>query len=374
LDVGLTTDQELLRDTTARFIEIECPLTRVRELSTGDRDAGPGYRRQAAELGWFAMLVAEEHGGGSISDNPVVDAAIIAAARGAQLQPGPFVGTNVVAYALSEAGDSDQREKVLAPLLSGEAAATWAAAGPAGGWDPGAGVHATARGGGFALTGSKTLVQDGATSDWILVTATTDTGLAQLLVTPDTPGVTVRQLDGLDVTRSFCTIDFDDAEVAASGVVGEAGDAANLVERQLDIASLLVVAESVGAMDHDFELATEYAKARIAFGRPIGSFQAVKHLLADTSLKLEMSKGVVAEAARAVGARRADASEIASMAKAFVGEHCIELAHNCWQVFGGIGYTWEHDQHLYLRRLTTDAALYGDAAWHRERICRLAGL
>jgi alkylation response protein AidB-like acyl-CoA dehydrogenase len=374
LDVGLTTDQELLRDTTARFIESACPLTRVRELSVGDRDAGPDYRQQAAELGWFAMLVAEEHGGGSISDNPVVDAAIIAVARGAQLQPGPFVGTNVVAHALSEAGDADQREKVLAPLLSGDAAATWAAAGPTGEWDPGAGVRAAARGGGFALSGTKTLVQDGDTSEWMLVTATTDAGVAQFLVTPDTPGVTVRRLDGLDVTRAFCTIGFDDAEVASTALVGDPGSAADLVDRQLQIASVLSTAESVGAMDHIFGLANEYARARIAFGRPIGSFQAVKHLLADTSLKVEMSKGVLAEAARAVGEHRADGAEHASMAKAFVAEHAIDLAHNCWQVFGGIGYTWEHDQHLYLRRLTTDAALYGDAAWHRERICRLAGL
>jgi alkylation response protein AidB-like acyl-CoA dehydrogenase len=374
LDVGLTSDQELLRDTTARFVETVCPLTRVRELSGGDRDAGPDYRRQAAELGWFAMLVAEEHGGGSISDNPVVDAAIIATVRGARLQPGPFVGTNVVAYALSQAGDAAQHEKVLAPLLSGEASATWAAAGPSGEWDAGAGVTAAERSGGFVLTGAKTMVHDGDTADWVLVTATTDAGVTQFLVTPDTPGVTARRLDGLDVTRSFSELRFDGAEVPASAVVGEPGGAAELVDRQLAIASVLLGAESIGAMDHDFSLAVEYSKARIAFGRPIGSFQAVKHLLADTSLMLEMSKAVVAEAARAVGAERDDGAEAASMAKAFVGDHCVELAHNCWQVFGGIGYTWEHDQHLYLRRLTTDAALYGDAAWHRERICRLAGL
>jgi alkylation response protein AidB-like acyl-CoA dehydrogenase len=235
-------------------------------------------------------------------------------------------------------------------------------------------VTAAERSGGFVLTGAKTMVHDGDIADWVLVTATTDAGVTQFLVTPDTPGVTARRLDGLDVTRSFSELRFDGAEVPASAVVGEPGGAAELVDRQLAIASVLLGAESVGAMDHDFSLAVEYSKARIAFGRPIGSFQAVKHLLADTSLMLEMSKAVVAEAARAVGAGRDDGAESASMAKAFVGDHCVELAHNCWQVFGGIGYTWEHDQHLYLRRLTTDAALYGDAAWHRERICRLAGL
>jgi alkylation response protein AidB-like acyl-CoA dehydrogenase len=146
------------------------------------------------------------------------------------------------------------------------------------------------------------------------------------------------------------------------------------VARPLQIACVLNVAEAVGAMDHDFEMAVQYSKDRIAFGRPIGSFQAVKHLLADTSLLLEMSKAMAESAAEAVGSGRSDASEVASMAKAFVSESAIQLAQSCFQSFGGIGYTWEHDQHLYLRRLTMDAALYGDASWHRERLCVLKGL
>ena len=115
---------------------------------------------------------------------------------------------------------------------------------------------------------------------------------------------------------------------------------------------MLTVAESIGAMDHDFEVAVQYAKDRTAFGRPIGSFQAIKHLLADTSLLLETSKAMALAAARAVGTGQPDAGEVASMAKAFVGDCAIDLAQNCFQIFGGIGYTWEHDQHLYLRRLT----------------------
>lgn len=373
MDLDLTSDQALLLQTTQRFIEATCPLTRVRELAEGDKDAGADYRRQAAELGWFAMLAADEHGGGSVSGNAVADAAIIAEARGAALQPGPFVGTNVVAFAVSAAGDADQQAKVLAPILAGDAVATWAAAGPGGDWTAGAGVQATAQGSGFVLSGTKTLVQDADRADWMLVTAATGTGVVQFLLAPDTPGVTVHRLDGLDLTRAFCSVSFDDVEVPASGVLGS-GDAAELADRQLQIAAALTVAESVGAMDHDFALALDYAKDRIAFGRPIGSFQAVKHLLADTSLALEMSKGVAVAAAKAVGAGAADAAEVVSMAKAFVGDAAIELAHNCFQVFGGIGYTWEHDQHLYLRRLTADAALYGDPAWHRERVCQLGGL
>src|SRR5262249_26460854 len=145
VDVDLSSDQELLFQTTSRFIESTCPLTEVRALSAGNRDAGPEYRRQAAELGWFAFLVPAAHGGRSGSGNGRLDAALVATARGAHLQPGPFVGTNVIAYALAAALDADtgtnDHAKVLARLVSGEETASWAAAGPAGDWDAGHGVN-----------------------------------------------------------------------------------------------------------------------------------------------------------------------------------------------------------------------------------------
>ncbi len=374
MDVDLTSDQELLVQTTNRFIESTCPLTAVRELSAGDSDAGPDYRRQAADLGWFAFLVPEAQGGGSVSGNGVLDAALVASARGAHLQPGAFVGTNVAAYALAADGANDDHAKVLARLVSGQDAASWAAAGPSGDWEAGAGVRAVPHRTGFTLSGHKTFVQDAGRVDWLLVTATTADGPGQFLLGSETPGIRVVARDGLDLTRRFGDVYFDDVEVPASAVVGAIGDPDAVVDRQLTLACILTVAESIGAMDHVFTLALDYAKSRIAFGRPIGSFQAVKHLLADTSVELEMSKAVAQTAATRAGTGCADAPSVASMAKAFVGDCGIDVAQNCFQVFGGIGYTWEHDQHLFLRRLTTDATLYGDAAWHRERVCRLAEL
>ena len=187
-------------------------------------------------------------------------------------------------------------------------------------------------------------------------------------------GISVAPKDSLDLSRQFGEVRFDRAEVAPSALVGVAGMATDLVSQQLATACVLTVAETVGAMNHDFEMALQYAKDRIAFGRPIGSFQAIKHLLADTSLALEMSKAMALAAAKAVGTTQPDGGAVASMAKAFAGDCGVELAQNCFQVFGGIGYTWEHDQHLYLRRITTDGSLYGDPAWHRERLCQLKGL
>ncbi len=380
MDIELTSEQELFVQTSERFIESTWPLSAVREHIDDGCDTGGDYRRKAADLGWFAMLVPEDLGGGSVSGNGVLDAALVAYVRGAVLQPGAFVGTNVVCHALAKAGTADQRCDVLPALVSGESAASWAvgesgSGAPMSGWsEMGSGAVARRQGDSYVLSGTSTLVQDADRSAWILVTAASAEGLVQMLVPAGTQGVHIGPMDGLDITRRFCQVAFEDAVVPDAAAVGEAGATADLVEQQLQIACVLTVAESVGAMDRDFGLALQYAKDRIAFGRPIGSFQAVKHLLADTSLMLEMGKALAWDAARAVGAGQPRSGESASVAKAFVGDCGIELAQNCWQVFGGIGYTWEHDQHLYLRRITTDAALYGDPAWHRERICQLGGL
>ena len=374
MQLDLTADQELLRSTAVRFMENAWPLAKLRQRAGTDAHLEPEYVRQAGELGWFAMLVPEELGGGSVSGAGLLDAAVVAEERGRLLQPGPFVPMNVVAWALSAAGDDRQRREVLPALVSGESLATWAVADAGGDWTPAGGVAAERSGGGFRLSGIKNLVQDAHIVDWILVTAATDAGPSQFLVPVETPGLSVARLDGLDLSRDLCQVQFRDVELPESALVGGMGRSTDLIEHQLDVAVSLTVAESVGAMDRDFEVVVEYAKARTAFGRPIGSFQAVKHLLADTALLVETSKSMAFAAGRAVQEGRQDASLVASMAKAFIGDSGIDVAQNCLQVLGGIGYTWEHDQHFYLRRLATDASLFGEPAWHRERVCRIFNL
>jgi alkylation response protein AidB-like acyl-CoA dehydrogenase len=373
VDIPLSTDQELLRATTERFIRESCPLQTVRELADSESGVGRDYLRQAGELGWFAMLVPEEYGGGSVSGAGLSDAAVVATERGRVLQPGPFVPTNVVADALVRAGSDDQRSKLLPALAAGESLAAWVVAGPTGGWEAGQAVRCEAGGQGFLLHGVGSLVQDAQLADFFLVTAASDEGVTQFLVPAGTPGMHVERLKSLDLTRRFYQVRFDGVEVPESALVGPPGGALDTVDRQLQVAVVLTVAEMIGAMDHDFNMALDYAKARTAFARPIGSFQAIKHLLADTSLQLEASKASADAAAAAVD-RGASGAEVASMAKAFVGDSAIDLAQACWQVFGGISYTWEHDQHLYMRRLTTDSMLYGEPSWHRERLCSLHGL
>jgi alkylation response protein AidB-like acyl-CoA dehydrogenase len=362
MDLALTAEQELLRETTVKFIDATCPLSRVRELADSGEGVDADYLAKAGELGWFAMLVPEHLGGGSISDSGIADAALVAEERGRFLQPGAFVEANVVAFALSEAGRTNHHSNVVPAIVTGEQLATWA-------WEPETRLRATIGDATVSLSGTAAAVQDADLAEHVLVTAASGRGVTQVLVPRGAPGLHVEPLDGLDLTRRLSRVHFHEVVLGADAIVGEPERGDLLVERQLQIALVLAVSESIGAMAQDFATALDYAKLRTAFGRPIGSFQAVKHQLADASMLLEMSLATATAAMKAVRDQAADAAEMASVAKAFVGDASIDVAQTCFQVFGGIGYTWEHDQHLYLRRLTADAARFGQPWWHRERLC-----
>jgi alkylation response protein AidB-like acyl-CoA dehydrogenase len=374
MELGLSSDQELLRETAARFIDTACPLSAVRRLIGSESGLPSGYIRGAGELGWFAPLVPEELGGGSVSGEGLRDLAIIAEERGRALQPGPFIGMNVAAAALAAAGTPEQQARMLPSICAGEVTAAWvfgdAVAGPA----PGAPVTATPHGGGFTISGRATPVPAAPGADWLLVSTDGKHGVSQFLVEATSPGITVTALEALDVTQRYGVVSFDEAVVPAASAIGHPGGSERDVEVQLQLACVLSTAETVGAMAALFELTRRYAIDRTAFGRPIGSFQAVKHQLADLSLALETSKAVTAAAVRAVQDDRKEAGEIVSMAKSWVADAGIDLAQGCAQVFAGIGFTWEHDLHLFLRRITMNGVLFGQPDWHRERICQAHGL
>jgi alkylation response protein AidB-like acyl-CoA dehydrogenase len=373
VDEVVTDDQRAVLDATAQFIAKECPLSRLREGVHESAEFRVRYWKQAAELGWFSLLVPEAMGGGSASENGVLDAALIASVLGGALQPGPFVGTNIAAFAISVAGSDEQRDLLLPQLISGGASAVWAVD-CRGGGGPEAGVWATPTATGYELRGFKSLVQDASWATTILVTAASPEGPRQFVLPIDAPGITVRARRSLDLTRSFAEVKFDGTLARPTDRLQDSVPTAELVDRQLAIASVLTAAQAVGTAANDLALAVQYAKDRIAFGRPIGSFQAIKHLLVDCSLSSELGRATVFAAAEGLGSDDDVAVHAASMAKAFVSDTSIDIVQECTQVFGGIGLTWEHDQHFYVRRVTTDASLYGDAVWHRERLCQLAGL
>jgi alkylation response protein AidB-like acyl-CoA dehydrogenase len=367
----LTSDQELLRETTARFLDETVPPSELRRLRDDPAGFADGYWRRGAELGWTSLLVGEQHGGGSISGHPLVDLTLIAHEFGRRAAPGPLIDTSIVAAALSDAG-GDAHASALASLLSGEGIATWCF----GESRPNDRLGRIAleirrEGGDVVLSGVKRPVESAAQASHLLVTGRTENGLAQVLVPAATPGLTVAPMQSVDLTRRFSTVSFDRVRLPASAVVGELGRADAQVERQLRIALVLLAAESVGAMQSAFDMTVAWAADRYSFGRPLSSYQALKHRFADMKSWLEASHAIADAAAAAVDADASDAAELASSAKAYVGDYGAELLHDCVQLHGGIGVTFEHDLHLFLRRLTLDRALYGTPAEHRRRITDL---
>jgi alkylation response protein AidB-like acyl-CoA dehydrogenase len=370
MDLELTDDQQLYYETTVRFIETELPVARTRDLHDDPRGYDEKWLRNTAELGWFAMLVPEEHGGGSVSGHGVLDAAIVAEALGRYVQPGPFLPMNVAASAIADHGTDEQQAALLPGIVSGELVVTWAPLDVRGQWDLGAGLTAARDGDEIVLTGTRGFVQDAQTADELLVTASCDGQPLQLVV--PAASARIEPLTCLDLTRRMAEITFDGARVSVSSILGEkAGDA---LERQRQLAVVLGCAETVGALDAMFSMTVAYSKDRVAFGRPIGSFQALKHVMADVGYYLECCKAAAVEAAQAVDACADDAAEITAMAASYIGEHATEIAQQSLQVHGGIGYTWEHDLHLYMRRTRTNSTLYGEPAWHRKRLCEVHGL
>jgi alkylation response protein AidB-like acyl-CoA dehydrogenase len=373
VDLDLTPDQELLRDTTRKFLQTTVPLTAVRGLAENPDGFDRGWWLRGAELGWTSLLVDEGRGGGSVSEAGLRDLALVAEEMGAMVSPGPLLATNVVAQTLSREASEELASHVLPGLISGQSVAAWCVA------EPGRDISADGMtmqvhrdGADFILDGVKGPVEAGGQADWFLVTATAPEGLSQFLVPSSAPGLRITPLNGLDLVRRHAEIGFDGVRVPSSAVVGVLGGAAQSLEAQLQTALVLQCAEMVGATDRVFDFTVQYAFDRSSFGRALASYQALKHRFADMKLWLESAHAIAVDATRAVQSGAPDAGEVARIAKAYVGERCPELIQDCIQMHGGIGVTWEHDLHLYLRRVVVDRQTYGDPMQHRDQLAILA--
>jgi alkylation response protein AidB-like acyl-CoA dehydrogenase len=372
VDTDLSPDQTFFQKTTAEFLEAKLPTSAVRELRHSAAGFDRAYWKQGAGLGWTSLLVSEEAGGGSIDGNGLIDLTLVAHEFGRHAAAGPLLGVNTVADALSRRGNLEQHAEVLNGILSGDTVATWAWPGqrPDDGLGR-TGVRAVPTSQGWALSGTAMPVEAGAQADQLLVTAGGEDGLTQFLLPASAPGLAIRPMRGLDIARRYAAIDFTDVEVGPGAVVGEASLAAADVERQLQLALVIQTAETVGAMELAFEMTVEWAFNRYSFGRPLASYQALKHRFADMKSWLEASHAISARAARAVQRETAEAARLVSVAKSYVGDQSVELLQECVQLHGGIGVTYELDLHLYLRRVTQNRVLYGDPAEHRERIASI---
>jgi alkylation response protein AidB-like acyl-CoA dehydrogenase len=365
-------DQELFEETTRRFLETEVPLTKLRGMAGTKAGYEPEYWRKGAELGWTSLVVPEEAGGGSVSGHGVLDLVLLAYEFGMHAAPGPLAPTNLVAAALGRWGSEHHRQTVLAGLLSGQQVAAWATAEP--GENDALGtvtVEAKRDGSSVVLSGTKQPVEAGAEAADILVTAREGSGLSLYLVPRDTPGLTVTPLEGVDLTRRFARIELNAVNVPADAVVGEASGADEAVEWLSDLALVIQLAEMVGCMQWALDTTLEWAASRYSFGRPLASYQEIKHRFADMKTWLEASHGIVSDAAAAVEGDTPDRRELVSAAKYFTGTYGSELLQDCVQLHGGIGVTFDHDLHLFLRRLITGVPLHGSPAEHAARLGKI---
>lgn len=368
--LALTEEQKMLQEASADFIAAVLPVSAVRDLVEAHAPVAEEYTAGTAELGWFGTLISEELGGGSVSGLGIADLAVIAELRGRNLQPGPFTGSNVVASAVAAAGSPAQQEQLLPLLAAGDAHGAWVLRGPAAGSGT-LGLAGIETSDGVLLDGVTARVLEAEAADWLLVTTAVDGRPRQFVVRKTTPGIELAPLETFDLTTQIAELRFTGVQLPAASELTGGVDVSRQVDEQLALAALLLVADSVGAMARLLEITIEYAQRREAFGRLIGSFQAVKHQIADASMLVHASKAVAGAATDALATAHPDAVEVVSIAKAFVSEHAFTVAQTCLQLHGGIGYAWEHDLHYYLRRLASNSALFGDAAWHRARIARL---
>jgi alkylation response protein AidB-like acyl-CoA dehydrogenase len=305
----------------------------------------------------------------------VIEAAILAEEFGRMLHPGPFLPVNVVADAVSRTGSDKQKESILPELAAGTTIASWAIADGPGCWDARElRISATRDGDAYLVRGSKRWVQDALAADLLLVSCRYDGGVVQLLVPSDSPGIRLTSLTTADIGRRFADVHFQDVYVPPDSVLGEPAAVDAQLARQLQIAVVLQCAESVGAATQILARTVAYAKDRTAFGRPIGSFQAVKHLLAETATRLEAAEATTWAAVRALAEDRDDLARDVHVAKAFVSRHCPHIVEACMQVHAGIAMTWEHDAHLYLRRVKSNSLVFGTARWHADRLCDVIGV
>jgi alkylation response protein AidB-like acyl-CoA dehydrogenase len=374
MNLGISTEQRELRESVRRFLTERAPLTKVRELmETADGTDPDVWRQASAQLGLPGIAIPEEYGGAGFS---FAEQAIVLEELGAALFTGPYLASAVLAATALLASDDEEAKKDLLPgIAAGETVATLAFTEDGGSWDPASIRLAAAKTtkNGWRLDGHKSFVLDGHAADLILVLAATETGgqLSLFAVTSTADGLTRQALPTLDQTRKLARLAFHDTPAR---LVGEPGAARAVLDHVLDVAAVALAAEQLGGAQRALDMAVAYAKVRQQFGRPIGSFQAIKHRCADLLLEVESLRSAVGYAAAAVAAGSAELPVLAPLLKAYASDVYSHVAGENIQIHGGIGFTWEHDAHLYLKRAKASELFLGDASYHRERLATRIGL
>jgi len=355
----------LFTSTTDAFLQKEAPLRRVRELHAAGQSFDPAWWQRAAELGWAGLLVPEDLGGGSVSGSGVTDLATVAEQLGKTVAPGPLYPVSVVLAGLVGCAERQEHAAIIESLVSGEQVASWAVSEPGRGWAPlDPSVTAIQTDSGYRIDGTKDRVEAGGQSAVLLVVARCGDEVRQFLVPTDARGVRITPQQSVDLVKQYARIDFDGVIVQRSAVIGSAAEAVASINRQSQLAQVLQCSEVVGILQTVFDFTVQWALDRHTFGRPLASYQALKHRFADMKLWLEACRATTAAAVADVAADSPAAGLSASIAKSYVGEMAGQIVHGCVQMHGGIGVTWEHDLHMYLRRVTLYRAMFGTPEEH----------
>ena len=377
MDFGFSEEQEMLRSSARDFLTKEAPMTYVRKMMEDERGYTDELWRKMAGLGWMGLILPEAHGGSGLD---FVDMVVVLEEMGRAVLPGPFFSTVILAgIALVEGGSAEQKAKYLPKIADGSLKATLAHLEPSGRWDA-EGIQLTAKesGGKWTLDGTKLFVPDANVADLFVVAARTSgkgaDGITLFLVDAKTSGVGVTMLKTMDQTRKLGEVTFKSVTVGADAVLGKVGGGWGLLERVADRAKVGLAAEMCGGAQKVLEMSVEYAKVREQFGKPIGSFQAIQHKCANMLVEVESSKSITYYAAWAVANDVAEAPLAAAMAKAYTSDAYRHTAGEGIQIHGGIGFTWEHDMHIFFKRAKSSEVTFGDATWNREIVAQLINL
>lgn len=371
MNFAFSNEQDELRKVVRQFLEAKSPEAEVRRLMDTSEGYDPTVWRQMAEqLGLQGLLIPEDLGGSGFSS---VESTVVLEEMGRALLCAPYFSTVVLAAnAILLSGDEAAKKEILPGIAGGDTIATLALSEPSGRWDEDS-VTATATkdADGYRIDGCKMFVLDGHTADVIVVAARTGADVSLFLVGRDAPGLTRTQLSTMDQTRKQARLDF--ASTPAR-ILGREGAGWEVVSKVLDLAAIALAAEQVGGAQKCLDMAVEYAKVRVQFGRPIGSFQAIKHKCADMLLEVESAKSAAYYGAWAAAEASDEVPVVASLAKAYCSEAYFHSAAENIQIHGGIGFTWEHPAHLYFKRAKSSELLFGDPSYHRELLAQRIGI
>jgi alkylation response protein AidB-like acyl-CoA dehydrogenase len=371
VNFAVSDEQVELRRSVRRFFGEKSGSADVRRaMESAEGYDEKTWQMMAEQLGLSGLAIPEEYGG---SGYTYTELAVVFEEAGAALLCSPlFASVALAANALLESGDAEAKAAYLPGIAAGERTATLAFTEDDGRWEPDATTLAATRAGEeWRLSGHKSFVIDGHTADLILVVGRTDAGLGLFAVVSDAAGLERRALPTLDQTRKQARLTFADTPAR---LVGDAGGAAAVLARTLDLAAVALAAEATGGAQRCLDLAVQYAKERIQFGRPIGSFQAIKHKCSDMFLEVESARSAAYAAASEAAEGSPDLAAAASLAKAYCTDAFFNTAAENIQIHGGIGFTWEHDAHLYFKRAKSSQLLLGDPTYHRERVAQYLGI